>query len=536
MPMIKTLNAHELRQMQESGSPHALVDVRERSEYALDQILGAVPIPRGLLEMRIGAIVPWGDVPVIVYCDDGYRSSRAAETLEQIGYRDVSVLDGGINAWKDAGYETHYGVNVIGKDYGEKVAVQNGIVQLTPQQVQEMRERENVFILDSRTSEEFEKSHVPGAYSVPGGELPVKVLGLLEQPENKDAKIVVNCAGRTRSILGADILRRMGLSDVYALENGTMAWTMAGLDLEHGPARDLDAPQPEAARQRAAEFAENFAREEDVSGISVEDLRQLKDQNSWHYVVDVRLPEEYAQGHIPGAISCPGGQLANALDEYIGVRQARFVCVSNGTTRAKIGAALCKRIGYPDVVYLDGGLDAWREQVGELETARPASVILGLSEARKAVETISPANLKAWLNSDQPPRIMDVRRSSEFADRHIPGSTWIPRGDLERRIERYFPERSTDLVVVSNSGERATLAVVTVQSMDYQRVAVLDRGLDGWQEAGFETEEGLEGADVTLQEAKEDADLVNRPNALARSREDMIAYLEWETRLGDKYE
>jgi hypothetical protein len=65
---------------------------------------------------------------------------------------------------------------------------------------------------------------------------------------------------------------------------------------------------------------------------------------------------------------------------------------------------------------------------------------------------------------------------------------------------------------------------------------VLAGGLEGWRNTGFELVEGLDGADVSLQEAKEDADLVNRPQALARNRDDMIAYLEWETRLGDKYE
>jgi rhodanese-related sulfurtransferase len=534
--MVKTLGAYELGQIQENGSPYALVDVRERGEYVLDQILGSVPVPRGLLEARISSVVPWLDAPVIVYCDDGYRSGKAAETLEQLGYQDASVLEGGINAWKEAGFETHYGVNVIGKDYGEKVAVQDGIVQLTPQQVQEMRERGKVFVLDSRTREEFEKSHVPGAYSVPGGELPVKVLSLLEQAENKDAKIVVNCAGRTRSILGADVLRRLGLSEVYALENGTMAWTMAGLELDHGPAQDLNAPMSESARERAAEFAENFAREEGVEGISVDHLRQHRDRDAWHYVVDVRLPEEYEQGHIPGAISCPGGQLANALDEYIGVRQARLVCVSNGTTRAKIGAALCKRIGYPDVVYLDGGTDAWREQVGELETEPPHFEMFGLAEARETVETIEPLDLAEALERDDAPTIIDVRRSSEYADRHIQGSIWIPRGDLERRIERYVPDFGVPLVTVSNRGERALLAAATLRDMGYQNVMALNGGLTSWAGAGFETVEGLEGADVSLQEAKEDADLVNRPRALARSREDMINYLEWETRLGDKYE
>ena len=534
--MVMSITPADLRNVQESESPHALIDVRERGEYALDQIFGAVPVPRGQLEMKIPAIVPWFDAPVIVYCDDGFRSARAAETLEQIGYQRVSVLQGGIDAWKAAGFETVYGVNVIGKDYGEKVAVRDGIVQLTPEQVREMQERDKVFVLDSRTREEFEKSHVPGAFSVPGGELPVHVLTLLEQPENQDAKVVVNCAGRTRSILGADVLRRMGLNQVYALENGTMAWTMAGLELEHGPAQDLNLPRSEQAWQRAAEFASNMADEANVSGISVSELQRAQASAGWHYVVDVRLPEEYESGHVPGAVSCPGGQLANALDEYIGLRQARPVCVSNDETRAKIGAALCKRIGYSDIVYLKGGMEAWRAAGGDIVSGHESPRIPGLDEIRGAIDEVSPAELSALLGSATAPWIIDVRRSSEYAGGHVEGSTWVPRGDLERRIERHISEPNQPIVVISNRGERATFAVRTLHALGYGNVAVLAGGLDAWRQDGFDLVEGLDGADVSLQEAKEDADLVNRPSALARNRDDMVAYLEWETRLGDKYE
>src|SRR5690606_38389270 len=141
--------------------------------------------------------------------------------------------------------------------YGEKIVVQKKIPHLTPDEiVQRQQAGERIIVLDSRTQTEYERNHVPGAYSVPGGELPSRIHTILEEPENQDATIVVNCAGRTRSILGADVLIRMGVHDrVYALENGTMAWSMAGHDLERGPGPEVPFPESETALETVEQFA-----------------------------------------------------------------------------------------------------------------------------------------------------------------------------------------------------------------------------------------------------------------------------------------
>jgi rhodanese-related sulfurtransferase len=124
-----------------------------------------------------------------------------------------------------------------------------------------------------------------------------------------------------------------------------------------------------------------------------------------------------------------------------------------------------------------------------------------------------------------------VRRSSEYALCHIPGSTWVPRGDLERRIATVVPA-GTRLVVVSDRGLRAALASSTLAELGYAS-GVLGGGLTAWLADGRAVEDGLDGADVSLREAKEDAELVaRRPALLERDREDMERYLDWEERLG----
>lgn len=534
--MPSTITVDELREMRDNQTPHALIDVREKGEFVQRHIFRAVPIPRGLLEIRMPQRVPVRDVPVILYDVDGHRAGLAAKTLESMGYQDVRLLEGGLDAWAAAGGRTDYGTNVPGKDYGEKVAVQRKTPQLTPQEIVERQKRgERIIILDSRTREEYERAHVPGAFSVPGAELPKRIRTLIDAPENKDATIVVNCAGRTRSILGADVLIRMGTPNpVYALENGTMAWTMAGFELETGPGADVAVADSPSAHAVARAFANRVAEEDGVGTLSIEEFEKLRASGALHYALDVRLPHEYKAGHIPGSISLPGGQIALAADEIVAVNQALVVMISNGDIRSKISGSYARQIGYPNVAVLEGGIEGWRASGRDLVTDDPAPEVFGLAAAMERAASIAPDELKAVVDAGEA-LIVDVKGSGDYALDHIAGSRWVPRGDLERRIGKYA-EKDQPLVVTDNDGVRAALAAATLLDLGYTNVRWLAGGLDAWRAAGYETVQGLDGADVPLKEAKDDVEMIGRIGPLARTRQDMLDYLEWEIELGHKYE
>src|SRR5437879_8677000 len=85
-----------------SGKP-VVIDIREQDEVEQGIIPGAIHIPRGYLESRVEQYVPDSETPVVAYCAGGSRSAFAAETLQQMGYKDVASLKGGFGAWKDAG-------------------------------------------------------------------------------------------------------------------------------------------------------------------------------------------------------------------------------------------------------------------------------------------------------------------------------------------------------------------------------------------------------------------------------------------------
>lgn len=511
-----------------AGLPaYALLDVRERGEYALGHIPNACPVPRGLLEVLLPTLIPWHDVPVVLYCDDGHRTALAAQTLAELGYTDVRVLTGGIDAWRAAGNEPEEGVNVLGKAYGERISAAGEVDQIEPDELAELTGTGEVLVIDARTPVEYDRGHIPGAVNVPGGELAHTLLGLADEV-TATRPVVVHCAGRTRSILGAHLVGALGVPRVHALRNGTMAWRMSGRELEF-TRNELDLPTTSQGRERAAAFARSQAPGE---GWSLARLAEAEAAGAPLYIVDVRRPEEFTAGHLPGAISCPAGQLANAVDEQLAVRGAQIVCYSSSETRARIGTATLRRIGYPHVTWLTGGYQAWLAGSGRPETGRRPSWPAELADRLPDTPGIEVTELAERIAGDTAPVILDVRRSSEYALGHLPGSVWVPRGDLERRLSAQVPA-GPEVVVVSDRGIRAALAAPTVTGLGRGPVRLLTGGLEAWIAAGRELEQGLAGAEVALREAKEDAELVApRPPMLERNTEDMVRYLTWEEQLG----
>jgi rhodanese-related sulfurtransferase len=101
---VREVNARDVLQMRERGEDFAIVDVREDREWNLGHVPGAVHVARGTLEGRIEGVVP-RERTVVVYCARGNRSALAADTMREMGYRDVQSLAGGIQSWVDAGGE-----------------------------------------------------------------------------------------------------------------------------------------------------------------------------------------------------------------------------------------------------------------------------------------------------------------------------------------------------------------------------------------------------------------------------------------------
>ena len=497
-------------------TPHAVLDLRERAAYERGHLFRATSLPRRLLEFRLPELVPAPATPLAVYDADGTLAPLARPTLEAMGYTDVRALAGGLEAWRAAGRPVVQGLNVPSKVFGERVLHALGTPRIAPRELQARIARgDDLVIVDARTAEEYARGCVPGAISVPGGELVLRIGGLVTRP---DTTIVVHCGGRTRSYLGAESLRRMRLPNpVVALENGTMGWELAGLALERGAARW--AP-PVTARGRALGTlaAKRVAAEDGVRFVSPDALRgrEARAARENVYVLDVRTAEEYAAGHVAGAAWAPGGQAVQATDEYVAVRAAAIVLVCDGLVRSVVTAAWLTRMGYPDVAVLAGGVPAWAEAGGAVERGRPVRPPAGFEAARAEVPAVAPGDL-----GDAP--VVCVDPSDVYARGHVPGAAWLCRSRLELTIERAAPDPSRPVIVTCADGLASTLAALTLRRLGYADARALDGGTRAWERAGLPVERGA----TRLLDTPDD--VVQKP--YDRGREAMERYLAWEEHL-----
>ncbi|MEM1201474.1 MAG: rhodanese-like domain-containing protein, partial [Pseudomonadota bacterium] len=247
----------------------ALIDPREQGVFTRGHLLGASNLPVSRLELLIGKTVPRKETEIVL-CDDGDgAAARAQAALQDFGYSNIKILAGGVSAWAVSGYHVFSGVNIIGKAFGEYLEKAAGTPRITAEDLNKRtQDGEHIYLLDSRTPGEHSNFCIPGALSCPNGEMVYRALP--SAPAN--ATVVVHCAGRTRSILGAQTLIEAGLANkVVALENGTMDWHFAGLELEHGADRPLAPPSAENA-EKALDAADSMAQRAKVSAIDVATL------------------------------------------------------------------------------------------------------------------------------------------------------------------------------------------------------------------------------------------------------------------------
>jgi rhodanese-related sulfurtransferase len=526
--MTREIAAATLAHLLESGSTLALIDVREHGEYNPAHIAGASSVPRRQLEARMGRLVPHRGVQVVVCDDDGRRAALAARTLERMGYRRVAVLAGGINRWVSENRPTEWGMNVPSKDFGERVEVQHHVPTIDADELARRQRRgDDLIIVDTRTPEEYRRFCIPGGRSVPGGELALRIHDLLR--ERPEATVVVNCAGRTRSIIGARVLQRMQLPSVVSLRNGTSGWLLSGLSLERGADR-VDLPAPSREGRAAGEaFAARVAAEDGVRMLSIDELQGLmgKAGDETVYLIDVRTRDEYVGGHIPGFWWMPGGQAVQRADDVAAVRNGAIVFCCDGTVRASVTASWYRQMGFPNVFAVTGGVPAWAAAGLPLAAGADDAVEPVVAQALARVRQLAPDELAARLASARPPLVLCVNPSDRFAAGHVPGARWVPRGWLELRIGEMAADRSTPIVTTDEDGSDALLAAATLLEMGYADVAALGGGVEAWRAAGRPLEQGLTGV------MRPPDDVV--PAGPDRSFADMINYLRWEERLGHKY-
>ena len=506
---IGRIAAAELRDRFRSGSEIAIVDAREEGSFHNRHLLMASCLPLSRLELIAPDLLPRRSVPVVV-CDAGEGlAERAASRLIEGGYTDVSVLTGGVAAWEAAGFPVYSGVHVPSKAFAEVVEHEYRTPWISAEELAERQKRgAGLAIFDSRSYEEYNSNSIPGAISVPGAEL---VYRFDELVPSADTFVVVNCGGRTRSIIGAQALIDAGVPNrVVSLKDGTMAWHLAGYQVVAGAtgrAPEVSTAGLSSARQRADAVARRY-------GVPVIDRAKLAE---WQreadrrtlYVIDVRDPAEYRAGHLPGSVMAPGGQLVQETDSWLGVWGARVVLVDDTGVRARMTASWLRRMGW-DAAVLDGGLDG-----AELEHGSPATKDEIFPLAGPEPATVAPSELQAT-----PAVVVDLALSRQHRQEHIPGAWFAIRARLAEALDN-LPGQG-DLVLTSEDGRVARFAAVELRTR--RLVKVVAGGTAAWKAAGLPLETGM----GRLASEPDDVALSARDRPPAERERYMREYLAWE--------
>lgn len=508
MPTCSYRPAAQLRQALLDGAELALIDVREEADFARSHPLFAANLPLSKLELDIFRRVPRLTTPITVYDGGEGLAERAVERLLSWGYEDVALLEGGLPGWQRSGGELFQDVNSPSKAFGELVESERHTPSLSAGEVKALLDSpQEVVVVDARRFDEYHTMNIPGSISVPGGELALRIEGLVPSSQ---ATVIVNCAGRTRSIIGTQSLRNAGLPNpVYALRNGTIGWTLAGFDLERGQQRRYDADFRVPAERAAT--VRQLAERAGVAFIDSPTLqRWLRQPARTTYLFDVRSPEEYAAGHLPQSVSAPGGQLVQETDHFASVRGARIVLVADDEIRAPITASWLAQMGWEVAVLRDARAEDFSERSTPAGRVPPGPQAEEISAQQLAEQLREPGTV-----------VLDFTTSANYVARHIPGAYWLIRSQLRQALE-VIPSAER-YVVTCGSSLLARYAVPEVAALTGKPVRLLSGGTLAWIDAGL----ALEHGETHL--ATPRSDRYQRPyEGTDNSPAAMQAYLDWE--------
>lgn len=510
------IDAKELKARLHDGGEIALLDAREELPFGRRHLLMASCVPLSRLELLLDDLVPRRAARV-VWCDDNEGlAARAAARMSALGYQDVALLDGGIAAWEAAGFRVYSGVHVPSKAFAEMVEHEAGTPWIFAEELQALIDHKaDIAIYDSRSFEEYHNNSIPTAISVPGAELVYRFADLTPSPATT---VIVNCGGRTRSIIGAQSLINAGVGNkVVSLKDGTMAWHLAGLDVVHGATRrppDVTPHGLQAAQERAARVAarHGIAR---IDRHTLDTWRAEAAQRSL-YILDVRSPQEYEAGHLRGARLAPGGQLVQETDSHMATWGARVALVDDDGVRATMTASWLKQMGWPDVAVLVSG-----PADGDRVTGQHAPHVLGLDVV--TVPSIVATDLRDRLAAGAA-AVIDLDLSRHYAQGHIPGAWFAIRSRLCDGLTKLPPEHP--IVLTSPDGRLAQLAAAELLAATSVPVLALSGGTQAWSHVGLPLETGMARV---IDQAD---DVFLSPRERGQNREDaMREYLTWEINL-----
>lgn len=501
-----------------SEEKNCVIDLRSEEDYAKGHIEGAVNIPYGTAVADALEQIP-NDVPVYVYCYSGQTASQTVALLNLAGKNAYNVsggFDNGISKAENAAElftkkesVLEEGSYPVEKELQQEIreyyqtATENGKFNMSAEKVKEALQNDEIYLVDIRSENDYLKSHIAGAkQNIPFGKGMEKQLAKLP----KDKKIVFQCySGQTASQTVA-IARMMGL-DAYNLSGGMGAEGGSGwLGAGYGVVKATTQQFLNAKVDRY--FA---ALPENKNQVSAADFLKETEQaeEGKMMILDIRSAEDYAKGHVKGAINLPYGvDVAKAL-EKIPTDIPVYVYCYSGQTASQTMFLL--RLAGKQAVNVSGGFDKGisKEENAEeyltTEAAEFGKETYAVDEDIKAAieqyyknvaketeyakNNMSPKALKELTEQgSEEIYVVDLRSAEDYAKGHIEGAVNLPYG---KGMQKEFDKLPTDktLVLQCYSGQTASQTMAALRIKGYNAYNLSGgmgaEGGSGWLGAGY---------------------------------------------------
>jgi rhodanese-related sulfurtransferase len=465
-----------LKQWLHDGQEVAVLDIREHGQYGEEHLFYIVSIPYSKLEIEVARLVPRKNVRMVLVGDElNALSSKAYQRLNAMGYQNIHVLGGGMPSWKKAGFEVFAGVNLPSKAFGELAEHAFNTPRITALELnQKIAAKENMVILDGRPFAEYKKMSIPTAVCCPNGELALRIDEIAPDPRTT---IVINCAGRTRSIIGAQTLINLGIPNkVLALENGTQGWYLQDLPLDHGQTRKYPEQINDVGIDARKSRARALAEKHHVQFVDNNTVHAwLKEHDRSTFLCDVRTPEEFAKGSVLNAQHTPGGQLVQATDQYVGIKGARLVLIDQEGVRAPAMASWLAMLGWEVAVWQN----AFEHTPITTQDSNQQGVLHADDEpSSEDITQIGCEHIEDLMRSGV--KAVDLRPSMKFRETHLLGAIWSIRPNL--------PELTTLLkekpvLLIAEDFEIARLASLDLREIGVKQIYVNIESPAIWREA-----------------------------------------------------
>lgn len=442
--MTLKVNAETLKSWLSDKDEIAFIDVREIGQHTKGHPFFSISIPYSLFELNLEILIPNKKTKVILLDQNDGISILAYKAATLIGYSNIFILEEGVNGWINYGYKLFDGINVPSKSFGELIEKHFHTPSITAKELNEkQKNNENCIVIDGRPFDEYQNMSIPNSICCPNGELAYSVSSHVK---DINTEIIINCAGRTRSIIGAQTLIDLGISNkVKALENGTQGWFLSDLCLDHNKNDFLDVRPDDTELKKIQNKIFKLLIKHSINLIDFAKAQELiLDKNKSTFIFNVTNSNK----NMNSIRHVPGGQLVQATDKYIGVWKATVILVDDGDLiRAGTTAIWLKKMGYQ--------VHVLKKEIININTLKFKNKFLLKEKKLNIFEIEKFNNFKNTI-------LYDIRSSENFMKIRIKNSIWLNRANL-RKVKI---KKQQQIIIITDEFDKARLVINDIEEMN----------------------------------------------------------------------